>query len=188
MGGPLSLVKARPAAGNDQVLAAFEALIEPVVWKEEFPESMARSIRQVKARVEAERIPAGEDPDFHLKLGPGGLSDVEFVTQLLQLEHGGREPSVRVTGTLEALGALLEAGVLTQADHDVLSNSYIFCTRARMRLHLQRGRVSDSLPTDPAASTRLAVSLGFGRTTDLREQYRKHTRRARRAFERLFFE
>jgi glutamate-ammonia-ligase adenylyltransferase len=184
----LALVKARPAAGNDQVLAAFQALIEPVVWKEEFAESMARSIRQVKARVESERIPAGEDPDFHLKLGPGGLSDVEFVTQLLQLQHGGREPLVRVTGTLEALRALLEAGVLTQADHDVLSNSYIFCTRARMRLHLQRGRVSDSLPTDPAASTRLAVSLGFGRTTDLREEYRRHTRKARRVFERLFFE
>lgn len=184
----LALVKARPAAGNDRVLRGFEALIEPVLWKEKFDESMARSIRHVKARVEAERIPAGEDPDFHLKLGPGGLSDVEFVTQLLQLQHGGRDPSVRATGTLEALSALLEADVLSQADHDVLSNSYIFCTRARMRLHLQRGRVSDSLPTDPASSTRLAVSLGFGRTTEMREQYRKHTRRARRAFERLFFE
>lgn len=184
----LALVKARPAAGSKDILAAFEALIEPVLWKSRFAESMARSIRQVKARVEAERIPAGEDPDFHLKLGPGGLSDVEFVTQLLQLQHGGRDPSVRLTGTLEALHALLEADVLAQADYDVLSSSYIFCTRARMRLHLQRGRVSDSLPTDPAASTRLAVSLGFGRTTELREQYRKHTRRARRAFERLFFE
>lgn len=184
----LALVKARPAAGNTSVLDAFEDLIEPVIWKRSFPEPMARSIRQVKARVESERIPAGEDPDFHLKLGPGGLSDIEFLTQLLQLQHGGREPSLRVTGTLEGLEALLRADILTKGDHGVLTESYIFCTRVRMRLHLQKGHVSDSLPTDPAASTRLAVSLGFGRTTELREQYRRHTRRARRAFERLFFD
>ena len=184
----LALVKARPAAGNDGVLRSFEALTEAVLWKKSFPEPMARSIRQVKARIEAERIPAGEDPDFHLKLGPGGLADVEFVTQLLQLQHGGRDPALRVTGTIEALEALLEAGIIRPADHDVLVSSYLFCTRVRMRLHLQRGQASESLPTDPVASTRLAVSLGFGRTTELREQYRRHTRKARRAFERLFFD
>lgn len=183
----LALVKARPAAGDPEVLDSFRSLIEPLVWNEHLPESMARSIRQVKARVESERIPAGEDPDFHLKLGRGGLSDVEFVTQLLQLQHGGRDESLRCTGTLEALDALAAAGVLKPADHSVLRDSYVFCTRVRMRLHLQSGHVSDALPTDPAASTRLAVSLGFDRTSELREQYRRHTRRARKVFERLFF-
>ncbi len=183
----LALVKARPAAGQTSLRESFQELIEPFVWKQEFPESMARSIRGVKARVEAERIPAKEDPDFHLKLGPGGLSDVEFLTQLLQLQHGGLLPELRVTGTLEALDRLRDAEVIGLEDHRVLRDSYRFCTRVRMRLHLLKGRVSDSLPTDPADSTRLAVSLGLNRTTELREQYRRHTRRARRTFERLFF-
>ncbi len=183
----LALVKARPAHGDPEVLESFGSLIEELIWRDELPDSIVRSIRQVKARVESERIPAGDDPDFHLKLGPGGLSDIEFLTQLLQLQHGGRDPSLRVTGTLEALDALLAAEVITRADHGVLRDSYVFCTKVRMRLHLQSGHVSDSLPTDATASTRLAVSLGFDRTTELREQYRKHTRRARKAFERLFF-
>lgn len=183
----LALVKARSGSGAKVVLDDFTALIEPVIWKEHLPESMARSIRQVKARVESERIPADEDPDFHLKLGPGGLSDVEFLTQLLQLQHGGRTPELRVTGTLEALDRLRGIGILGTSDHRVLRDSYLFCTRVRMRLHLQSGRVSDSLPTDPAASTRLASSLGFDRRTELREEYRRHTRKARRAFERLFY-
>lgn len=183
----LALVKARPAQGDPRVLESFVSLIDELIWKDTLRESIARSIRQVKARVESERIPTGEDPDFHLKLGPGGLSDVEFLTQLLQLQHGGRDPSLRVTGTIDALDALLYAEVLSPADHAVLKDSYVFCTRVRMRLHLQSGQVSDSLPTDSAASTRLALSLGFDRTNELREQYRKHTRRARKAFERLFF-
>lgn len=184
----LALVKARPAAGNPDVRNSFQALVEPVVWKDHLPEAMARSIRQVKARVESERIPSGEDPDFHLKLGPGGLSDVEFLTQLLQLQHGGRDPKLRVTSTLEALDRLRDAGLIGSSDHRVLRDSYLFCTRVRLRLHLQRGRVSDSLPTDPAASARLAVSLGFDRREELREEYRRHTRKARRTYERLFYE
>ena len=183
----LALVKARPATGNAQVLEDFANLVDGLLWRGSIPESMSRSIRQVKARVESERIPAGDDADFHLKLGPGGLSDIEFVTQLLQLQHGWRDPSLRVTGTVEALDALRTAEVISSADHSVLLDSYVFCTRVRMRLHLQRGHASDSLPTDPRASTRLAVSLGFDRTTELREQYRRHTRRARKAFEKLFF-
>ncbi len=184
----LALVKARPAAGDPDVRTSFQALVEPMVWKKHFPEAMARSIRQVKARVESERIPSGEDPDFHLKLGPGGLSDVEFLTQLLQLQHGGREPELRVTGTLEALDRLRDGGLIGTSDHRVLRDSYVFCTRVRLRLHLQRGSASDSLPTDPEASARLAVSLGFDRRAELREEYRRHTRKARRAYERLFYD
>lgn len=183
----LALVKARPVAGDVDVLGEFRTLIEPVIWREELPESVARSIRQVKARVESERIPAGEDPDFHLKLGPGGLSDVEFLTQLMQLQHGGRISELRVTGTIDGLDRLQEAGILATSDHRVLRDSYLFCTKVRMRLHLQSGFVSDSLPADPAASARLAASLGFDRRTELREEYRRHTRKARRSFERLFY-
>jgi glutamate-ammonia-ligase adenylyltransferase len=183
----LALVRARPAVGDPAVLETFSDLIAPVLWKESIPEKMVVEIRRIKARVESERIPPGEDPDFHLKLGPGGLSDVEFATQLLQLRHGGSHPEVRVPGTMDALRMLHETGRLAASDFEALSDSYLFCTRARLRLHLQSGTFSDSLPTDPAASSRLAMSLGFDRTWELREEYRRHTRRARRAFERIFY-
>ncbi len=184
----LALVKARPVAGDDDLLSAFTRLIEPVVWRKELPDDMVREIRAIKARVETERIPPEEDADFHLKLGHGGLSDVEFLTQLLQLKHGGVMTALRVQGTFPALHRLRETELLSTADYNALHDSYLFCTRVRLRLHLQEGRISNSLPTDPDAAARLAASLGFDRTSELREEYRRYTRRARRSFEELFYE
>ncbi|MFP3882331.1 MAG: bifunctional [glutamine synthetase] adenylyltransferase/[glutamine synthetase]-adenylyl-L-tyrosine phosphorylase [Actinomycetota bacterium] len=184
----LTLVKARPAAGDQDLLADYFEMIEPIVWREEVPNDVIHGIRSIKARIESERIPSHEDPDFHLKLGPGGLSDVEFLVQLMQLRHGGEAPELRVTGTFAALEALRDTGLLARSDYTALYNAYLFCTRARLRLHLQSGRPSDSLPTDRAETARLAASLGFDRTGTLREEYLKHTRRARRTFERLFYE
>ncbi|HUG08882.1 MAG TPA: bifunctional [glutamine synthetase] adenylyltransferase/[glutamine synthetase]-adenylyl-L-tyrosine phosphorylase [Acidimicrobiia bacterium] len=184
----LALVKTRPAGGDQDLLDAYFEMIDPVVWRRDLPSEITRSVREIKARVESERIPSHEDPDFHLKLGPGGLSDVEFLVQLLQLRHGGRIPELRVPGTFPALRALREAGILTSGDFNALHDAYLFCTRVRLRLHLQSGRPSDSLPTDPGATARLAASLGFDRTGTLREQYRRYTRRSRRTFESLFYE
>lgn len=184
----LALVKARPVAGDPALLETFDDLLAPVIWRDSLAEGVSREIRSIKARVESERIPPGEDPDFHLKLGPGGLSDVEFVTQLLQLRHGGHIESLRVPGTLTALRALRDHEILKAPDFNSLIDAYLFCTRARLRLHLQRGQASNSLPTDPEATGRLAVSLGFDRSGELREQYRRYTRRARRTFERLFYD
>lgn len=184
----LALVRARPAGGDPGLLDAYFEVIEPVVWRKTLPREMVTEIRAIKARVEAERIPAGEDPDFHLKLGPGGLSDVEFLVQLLLLRHGGARPELRVPGTFPALEALRTAELLSTNDYHALHDSYLFCTRVRLRLHLQSGKPSDSLPTDHDATVRLAASLGFDRTGELREQYMRYTRRARRTFETLFYE
>lgn len=184
----LALVKARPATGDPPVLADFAALIEPVVWSPGLDDKMAREIRSVKARIEAERLPTGEDPANHLKLGPGGLTDIEFLAQLLQLRHGGAMPELRVTGTLAALDALHRAEILGSDDRRTLNEAYLFLTRVRLRLHLQTGQAGDLFPTDPEPLGRLAASLGFDRRTELWEQYRRHTRKTRRIFENLFYE
>jgi glutamate-ammonia-ligase adenylyltransferase len=184
----LAMVRARPIAGDEEVTGAFRELIEPVVWHENVSESFIRSIRDIKSRVEKERIPPGEDPDYHLKLGKGSLSDIEFLTQLLQIQHGFDEPALRVPGTLDALSHLRDHDLLTRAEEETLRESYIFCTRVRLRLHLQAGRASSSLPTDPDELIRLASSLGFPRASELRDQYRRVTRRARSVFEKRFYE
>ncbi len=184
----LALVKARPVAGDGDLGRAFDTIIQHYVWRETLPGDFLRSIREIKARVEKERIPAGDDPDFHLKLGRGGISDIEFLTQLLQLRHGGSSPEVRVPGTVPGLSRLAEHGFLPDHEAGILIDAYLFCTRARLRLHLQMGRAVDSLPTDRDQLRSLASSLGFDRATELREEYRRVTRRARQVFEHRFFE
>ncbi len=184
----LALVKARPAAGDSELLADYFEMVGPVIWRESLTREVVTEIRAIKARVESERIPAGEDPDFHLKLGPGGLSDIEFATQLLQLRHGGAIPELRVTGTFPALIALRDTGLLTAPQFHALNEAYLFCTQVRLRLHLQSGRLTDSLPVAADATSRLAVSLGFERSGELREEYMRVTRRSRRIFEQVFYD
>ena len=109
----------------------FCALVDDVVYGRPFTDDDKREIRRMKARIERERIPPGEDPQFHLKLGRGSLSDIEFLVQLLQLEHGGDHPELRVPGTIDALERLHDAGFLADDDADALEAAYRFCERAR---------------------------------------------------------
>ncbi len=184
----LALVKARIVAGDSDLGAAWSEMVDRFVWRPHLPADYQRSIREIKARVEKERIPTGEDPDFHLKLGPGSISDIEFLTQLLQLRHGGQTPRLRIPGTLDALEMLATEGVLEPREQGALSESYLFCTRVRLRLHLQMGRAADSLPTGPEELRSLGASLGFDRASELREEYRRVTRRARQVFRTRFYE
>jgi glutamate-ammonia-ligase adenylyltransferase len=176
-----AMARARPVAGDRRVADLLLATLEPAVWRDPLPPDDARDIRRIKARVERERIPPGDDPQFHLKLGRGSLSDVEFTAQLLQLEHGIRAP-----GTIPALRALAEAGVLSNADHRALEESYEFCERTRNRLFLVQSGPGDALPQKTDQLIRLARSLD---TTggELREHYRRVTRRARAVVERVFY-
>ena len=176
-----ALVRARPVAGDPDLGRRFCQLVTPHVWRDPLPDDDVREIRRMKARIERERIPPGDDPQFHLKLGRGSLSDVEFTAQLLQLQH--RVPS---PGTVEALSRLEEAGALEPGDRAVLAEAYVFCERARNRWYLVKGSAGDSLPTRPEQLARLAGSLGTT-PAELREEYRRVTRRCRAVVERVFY-
>ncbi|HTJ76932.1 MAG TPA: bifunctional [glutamine synthetase] adenylyltransferase/[glutamine synthetase]-adenylyl-L-tyrosine phosphorylase [Acidimicrobiales bacterium] len=176
-----ALVRARPVAGDPDLARRLMEVVEPHVWGAPLTDEEVREIRRMKARIERERLPAGDDPQFHLKLGRGSLSDVEFCAQLLQLRTGVRSP-----GTMAALAALESAGALSSDDHAVLAEAYRFCERARNRLFLVRGTPGDALPARSEQLTRLARSLGTS-PQELREQYRRTTRRSRAVVERLFY-
>jgi glutamate-ammonia-ligase adenylyltransferase len=184
-----ALLKARPVAGDMDLARRFCAMIEPFVYRDPFPEDAVREVRRMKARIERERIPPGEDPQFHLKLGRGSLSDVEFTAQLLQLEHGARVPSLRTPSTVLALRAAAAAGVLDAGDAAALEQSHAFCSRARDYRFLLTGSQRESLPQDSVEALRLARMLGYlGRPQmTLRDDYRRITRRARRVVERVFY-
>jgi glutamate-ammonia-ligase adenylyltransferase len=176
-----AMARARAVAGDADVAAALLGVLDEAVWQPGLSADDEREIRRMKARVERERIPAGEDPQFHLKLGRGSLSDIEWTAQLLQLRHG-----VRATGTVEALDALAARGILDGDDHRVLSAAYRFCERTRNRLYLVRSMPGDALPQEPSELARLARALDTTPVA-LREQYRRVTRRARATVERLFY-
>jgi glutamate-ammonia-ligase adenylyltransferase len=176
-----ALVRARPVAGDPELARRFMDLVRELIWDRPIKSEELRAIRRMKARVERERLPPGEDPAFHLKLGRGSLSDVEWTAQLLQLRH-----QVPSTGTVAALRALVAAGALDPGDEAVLSEAYRFCDRVRNRLALIGNPRPDALPTRADQLAVLGRSLGTTRP-QLREDYRRVTRRARRAVERLFY-
>jgi [glutamine synthetase] adenylyltransferase / [glutamine synthetase]-adenylyl-L-tyrosine phosphorylase len=178
-----AIARARPVAGDPALGTRFLELLDQAVWGRPFTADDEREVRRMKARIERERIPPGEDPEFHLKLGRGSLSDVEFTVQLLQMRTGTRAPS-----SLGALDRLESAGVVGAADAEVLRAAYRFCERTRNRWWLVGSAPSavDALPQRPGDLSHLARSLdtSAGR---LRDEYRRATRRARRVVERLFY-
>lgn len=174
-----AMSRARPVAGDRSLGQGLVDQLAPLVWRPP-DDGEVRDIRRMKARIEAERLPAGEDPDFHLKLGRGSLTDIEFTVQLLALAHDVRSPA-----TLTALDRLEGVGAVDAADAEALRTAYEFCERTRNRLFLL-GRDGDALPQDALALTRLARSLGTT-ATGLRNDYRRVTRRARTVVERRFY-
>src|SRR4051794_14280422 len=113
----IAMVRARPVVGDPKVIERFQQVLDAFVWRDGLSDEERREIRRIKARVENERISSKEDAAYHLKLGRGSLSDVEFATQLLQLEHG-----IRGASTLAALDALLAADAIAADDHEILTD------------------------------------------------------------------
>jgi glutamate-ammonia-ligase adenylyltransferase len=186
-----ALLRARPIAGSAALGQAFVALVDPLRYPQlGISASEVTHIRRIKARMEAERLPRGTDPTLHSKLGRGGLSDVEWVVQLMQMQHGARLPTLQTTGTLPALSAAEQAGLLATADAEVLREAWLMASAVRDGLVLARGRGADVVPTDVHDLAALAHVMGYpaGQGARLLEDYRRTTRRARQVMERLFYD
>jgi glutamate-ammonia-ligase adenylyltransferase len=184
-----ALLRARGIAGDPQLVSDFETLADEVRFPEAISEKEVREVKRIKARVENERLPQGADPSRHLKLGRGSISDVEWLVQLLQLQHGATLPGVRTTSTLTALAAEVDAGLLSDDDAQKLRAAWIFASRARSALTLWNNKNSDVLPSDRKALDGVARLLEYpsGSASQLEEDYLAVTRRARAVFERVFY-
>ncbi|HTW19935.1 MAG TPA: bifunctional [glutamine synthetase] adenylyltransferase/[glutamine synthetase]-adenylyl-L-tyrosine phosphorylase [Mycobacteriales bacterium] len=184
-----ALLRAIPIAGDPALGDRFVEVIDRYRYPDGGVDpSAVREIRRIKARIEAERLPRGVDPAMHIKLGRGGLADVEWTVQLIQLQHAHAVPSLRTTTTLEALSAARTAGVLDEDDERALRAAWLTATRVRNAIVLAQGRPSDVLPSDARTLASVARAMGYraGHTGDLREDYQRATRRARRVHERVF--
>lgn len=184
-----ALLRARGVAGSASLIDRFTALADSIRYPTEVDLQGTREIKRIKARVEGERLPQGVDPRRHLKLGPGTLSDVEWLVQLLQLQHAHEVPALRTTSTIAALDAAVEAGLVPTGDADLLREAWRLSSRLRSAITLFTGKTSDVLPTDPRELDAIGRLLGYPdrAASDLEDDYLGVTRRARRAFEHLFY-
>ena len=185
-----ALLRAEIAAGDAQLGEAFIDVVDPIRYhKDGLSDSALYEIRRIKARMESERLPRGVDPTLHTKLGPGGLADVEWVAQVLQMQHGDRLPALRTTRTLKALRAAVDEDVIDNSDAQALIDSWTLVTRVRNTVMLVKGRPSDVVPKDPMELSRIAHSMGYGPRAgqQLMDDYLRTTRRARSVVMRLLY-
>ncbi|HSV73313.1 MAG TPA: hypothetical protein VLH79_06090 [Chthonomonadales bacterium] len=186
-----ALIKARPVAGCPETASAYVAMVRHVVYGRVWTEREQHEVRDMKRRIEAERLRA-DQRSTDLKLGHGGMSDIEFLAQLLQLRHGATREELRVTGTVDALHALAGAGVLRAAEAMRLADTYERWVTVRNRLALLGESATDSLPDDVARLRNVAIGLGYADSNDvraedaLRRSVDDRMRESRALFERHF--
>jgi [glutamine synthetase] adenylyltransferase / [glutamine synthetase]-adenylyl-L-tyrosine phosphorylase len=185
-----ALLRAAPLAGPPALLDRFFAAVDGIRWpRHGLTDAQVREIRRIKARVESERLPRGADPSTHLKLGPGGLADVEWTMQLLQMQHAAAVTGLRTTRTPDALEAAVEAGVLSDQDRSVLLAAWRMATSIRNAVVLVTGRPSDALPRDARIRAVVSRVLGYGpgQSATFVDDYRRVARQCRAVVERVFY-
>jgi glutamate-ammonia-ligase adenylyltransferase len=185
-----ALLRAQAVAGDEELGERFLALADPLRYPAGgLGEDAVREIRRLKARMESERLPRGADPTLHTKLGRGGLSDVEWTVQLIQMRHGHARPELRTTRTRQALAAACAAGLIASDEAQILDEAWVLATRVRNAVMLVRGRPGDTFPGDPREMAAVGRYLGYGpgHVGEAVEDYRRVTRRARAVVEDLFY-
>jgi glutamate-ammonia-ligase adenylyltransferase len=177
-----ALLRAHRVAGDAELGQRFLLMID----KTRYPEGgvsaeTVQEIRRVKARVDAERLPRGADPNTHTKLGRGGLADIEWTVQLLQLRYGHKIPSLHNTSTLETLDAIGAAELVAEGDVALLREAWLTATRARNALVLVRGKPTDQLPGPGRQLNAVAAAAGWpdGDGGEFLDNYLRVTRRAK---------
>jgi glutamate-ammonia-ligase adenylyltransferase len=152
-----ALLKARPAAGDLEIGEELIKLLEPFVWRGSLDLEVLTEIQSMKARIDAR---AGAEGEADLKLGKGGIREIEFFVSALQLLHGGKQRALRERAVLPSLDRLLFAGVVPARDRDALADAYLFLRRAEHRVQMVDGRQTHTLPP-PEERLSLARAMGL---------------------------
>lgn len=184
-----ALLRAHRVAGDVDLGERFLLMIDKTRYPAGGVSAEAvQEIRRVKARVDAERLPRGADPNTHTKLGRGGLADVEWTVQLLQLRYGHEIPALHNTSTLQTLDAIGAAELLAEGDVAQLRDAWLTATRARNALVLVRGKPTDQLPGPGRQLNAVAAAAGWpgGDGGEFLDNYLRVTRRAKAVVRNVF--
>lgn len=181
-----ALLKARPLAGDIELGNEYVAALSPKVWASASRENFVESAQRMRERV-TEHIPSDE-VDRQIKLGPGGLRDIEFTVQLLQLVHGRTDDTVHQRDTLSALTALTEAGYVGRFEAGIFAQHYRFLRLLEHRIQLSNMRRTHLMPTSETARRALARSVNLKWTTDeLIERWEAVKLEVRTLHQKLFY-
>jgi len=181
-----ALIKSRPVAGNLDLGEAYRASVDPMIWAASTREGFVEQVQRMRERV-TDHIP-GDQVDVQIKLGPGGLRDVEFTIQLLQLVHGGTDEHVRRLATLDSLQALAEQGYVGRPEAREFDQAYRILRTLEHRLQLSALVRTHLMPRDEESLRVLARATTLADTADeLVELWRGVQRQVRSLHERLFY-
>jgi [glutamine synthetase] adenylyltransferase / [glutamine synthetase]-adenylyl-L-tyrosine phosphorylase len=184
----MALVKAWPVAGDPEVGQAFLRRVRPFVYDRPFGDGDREEVRRIKKEIDR-KIAARDESHRNVKLGIGGIREIEFVAQALQIRHGRGDASLQVGNTLAALRALAERGLLSQAEHEALRRAYVFLRDVENKLQMVADAQTHSLPRAEDELLLCARRLGYRASagTDpvsaLLRDHKAHTEAVHRVFE-----
>ena len=168
-------LKARPSAGDLTLGDEAIHMLEPFVYPRATSHRVVREVEDLNRRIKQEQSDSGVERGFDVKLGAGGIREVEFFAQALQLVHGGKLPMLRERGTRRALERLFFAGLIAERERRRLADAYDFLRQVEHLLQLEAGRQTQKLPHDVVALGVLAARLGLADASELGARLAMHT-------------
>jgi glutamate-ammonia-ligase adenylyltransferase len=183
-----ALIRARESSGSSNLFSLFSERLRASVFRPDVTVSEAlENVRLAKQKIDRQH--AAEAGGFNVKLGSGGIREIEFIAQALQLANGGRDEWLRAPHTLVSLGRLADRGLITEKERVQLFEAYVFLRKAEHRLQMEEGLQTHSVPEDPTRREILAKRMDFGGPDALRkfnEELQRYTVNVRTAFDRIF--
>lgn len=181
-----TLIRSRAAAGSEELFAQFKEAVTPHVFRPDVSVSGAlASVRLAKQKIDRQ---VEKKSGFNVKLGRGGIREIEFIAQALQLAHGGRDDWLRVPHTLVSLGRLADRGFITQVERSELFDAYHFLRSLEHRLQMEHGLQTHTVPDTEESQALVGRRLGFAGAKDFANALKTHTRNVRATYDRLFSE
>ncbi len=181
-----ALIRARAAVGSASLFARFKEAVTPYVFRQDVSVSDAlASVRLAKQKIDRQ---TEKKSGYNVKLGRGGIREIEFIAQALQLAHGGRDDWLRVSHTLVSLGRLADRAFITEQERTELSDAYYFLRALEHRLQMEHGLQTHTVPDSPEPRELIARRLGFPDAEKFNAALKTHTGNVRRVYDRLFSE
>jgi len=181
-----ALIRSRAAAGSAELFASFKEAVTPYVFRPDVSVSGAlESVRVAKQKIDRQ---TEKKSGYNVKLGRGGIREIEFIAQALQLAHGGRDDWLRVPHTLVSLGRLADRDFITQQERSELSDAYCFLRTLEHRLQMEHGLQTHTVPESEEARALIGRRIGFSTPQEFLSALTAHTRHVRSTYDRLFAE
>lgn len=179
-----ALIRSRAAAGSAELFAKFKEAVTPYVFRPDVSVSAAlESVRLAKQKIDRQ---TEKKSGFNVKLGRGGIREIEFIAQALQLAHGGRDDWLRAPHTLVSLGRLADREFITQQERSELSDAYRFLRTLEHCLQMEHGLQTHTVPESESANTLIARRMGYTDLPNFVSELTTHTRHVRSTYDRLF--